>query len=413
MRKKKKSLIFIITILIMCFGIGYAYLTTTLSINGVTDVDANNWNVYFDNVQITDGSVTGDQVTTAPSIDSIGTTVSYHIRLKEPGEYYEFTVDVVNAGTIDAMIESINSKMNNNPLVELPAYLNYNITYADGAELLEFQELNAGVTESIKVRIEYNNDLAPEDLPSSAQSLSFSFSIGYVQKDSNAIEVDHVPLFQIHSMETILLNIRSGNIQDYHLGDTKTIKLSDGSNNTLRIINTSTPAECSQTGFSQTGCGFVVEMFQIAYPQVPFCTALGASNNRWDVSPYRSYLNNDVINLLPDIIRNNILDTYVVSSDSDHNESVVTTDKLFLLDFVEIVGETLTDSGVINNSRQFDYFESLGIRIGVNQALIRRTGATRTPYNNNMYIVFDSGTYDGETKFCTSGYSAYVAFRLG
>ena len=152
----------------MCFGIGYAYLTTTLSINGVTDVDANNWNVYFDNVQITDGSVTGDQVTTAPSIDSIGTTVSYHIRLKEPGEYYEFTVDVVNAGTIDAMIESINSKMNNNPLVELPAYLNYNITYADGAELLEFQELNAGVTESIKVRIEYNNDLAPEDLPSSA-----------------------------------------------------------------------------------------------------------------------------------------------------------------------------------------------------------------------------------------------------
>ena len=81
MRKKKKSLIFIITILIMCFGIGYAYLTTTLSINGVTDVDANNWNVYFDNVQITDGSVTGDQVTTAPSIDSIGTTVSYHIRV--------------------------------------------------------------------------------------------------------------------------------------------------------------------------------------------------------------------------------------------------------------------------------------------------------------------------------------------
>ena len=57
MRKKKKSLFFIIALLVMCFGIGYAYLTTTLSINGVTDVDANNWDVYFDNVNVTEGSV--------------------------------------------------------------------------------------------------------------------------------------------------------------------------------------------------------------------------------------------------------------------------------------------------------------------------------------------------------------------
>ena len=70
----------------MCFGIGYAYLTTTLSINGVTDVDANNWDVYFDNVVVTDGSVSGEQEIEAPTITS-DTEVEFHVNLKQPGDY--------------------------------------------------------------------------------------------------------------------------------------------------------------------------------------------------------------------------------------------------------------------------------------------------------------------------------------
>ncbi len=86
--KKRKSLIVGIILIVLFFGIGYAYLTTTLNINGTTDVDANTWNVYWNNVLVTSGSVTGSQVTTAPTIDTNKTTVSFQVRLSKPGDFY-------------------------------------------------------------------------------------------------------------------------------------------------------------------------------------------------------------------------------------------------------------------------------------------------------------------------------------
>ena len=184
MRKdKKKSLRFIIVLVLMCLGIGYAYLTTNLSINGVTDIDANSWNIYWDNIQVTTGSVTGDQVTQAPTIDSNLTTVSFHVRLKEPGEFYEFTVDAVNAGTIDAMIETITKTTN------IPTYLNYKVTYDSGAPIAVKQLLSANSTEKYKVRVEFRTDINPEDLPSSPQSLDLSLEVEYVQGDDGAIAI--------------------------------------------------------------------------------------------------------------------------------------------------------------------------------------------------------------------------------
>jgi len=183
MRKKKKSLVFIITLLIMCFGIGYAYLTTTLSINGVTDVDANNWDVYFDNANVTTGSVTGDQVIEAPTITS-DTEVEFHVRLKEPGEFYEFTIDAKNDGTIDAMIDSITKKVNGGTTI--PAYLRYDVTYQDGQSIENKHMLAAESLETLKIRVEYRTDINPSDLPTSAQSLTLSFDVEYVQADENA-----------------------------------------------------------------------------------------------------------------------------------------------------------------------------------------------------------------------------------
>lgn len=198
MRRKKKSLTFIIVLVLMFLGIGYAYLTTTLSINGVTDVDSNTWDVHFANVQVSSGSVTGDQVTQAPTIDSNETTVSYHIRLKEPGEFYEFTVDAVNGGTIDAMIESISKKLNGTEITTLPAYLKYEVTYASNNQLAESHLLSANSSETYKIRVEYRTDINSTDLPSTAQVLSLSFGVEYVQAEGivsepNAIYSSLIP----------------------------------------------------------------------------------------------------------------------------------------------------------------------------------------------------------------------------
>ena len=181
MRRNRKNLYGILIIFLLGLGLGYAALTTNLSINGTAHVDNATWNVYWDNVQVTSGSVTAP----TPTISN-QTTVSYEITLHQPGDFFEFTVDAVNAGTIDAMIESATSKLNNSPITSLPGYIYYYVSYDNDVRIFPKQYLKANTTEKIKVRVEFRNDINQEDLPGTAQNLSFSLGISYVQADSTA-----------------------------------------------------------------------------------------------------------------------------------------------------------------------------------------------------------------------------------
>ena len=184
--RNKRSLYSLLVVLFLCLGLGYAALTTNLSINGTAHVDNATWNVYWDNVQVTSGSVTAP----TPTISN-QTTLSYEITLSQPGDFFEFTVDAVNDGSMDAMIESINSTINGAAITSLPNYLNYEVTYSDGTALQTKQELLHNTTETYKVRIEYNTDVNANDLPSTDQTLNLQFSVTYVQRTENAIEVEH------------------------------------------------------------------------------------------------------------------------------------------------------------------------------------------------------------------------------
>ena len=187
MEQKSKTYIRpIVYVMISVFLIiGYAYLTSNLTINGASLLKKATWDVHFENVQVKDGSVTGEQVTQEPEIDTDRTTVSFHVNLKKPGDYYEFTVDAVNAGTIDAMIDNYSD-------LELTAaqqkYLETSITYEDGEEVLVHQQLLAGDTAVYKVRIAYKLDLEADDLPSNPEQLDLEFSVEFVQRDNSAIK---------------------------------------------------------------------------------------------------------------------------------------------------------------------------------------------------------------------------------
>ena len=177
MRKNKKySLIFGLVLLLVGFGIGYAYLNTSLYINGTTNVDSNSWDVYWDNVQVTTGSVAAE----TPEIDGEGTSVSFSVHLEKPG-------DAVNEGTIDAMIETLTKTVNGASTI--PAYLNYTVTYEDDIAITENHLLSAQDFEIYKVRVEYKPDVNVDDLPATAQSLTMEFEINYVQADSTVLPV--------------------------------------------------------------------------------------------------------------------------------------------------------------------------------------------------------------------------------
>ena len=186
----RDSIKILLILLIISLGLGYAYINSDLSINGTAQVNSANWDVHWANVQVTNGSVSGSNVVTAPTISN-NTTVNYSVILPQPGDYYEFTVDAVNGGTIDAMIDTIDSKLNGATITTLPAYLNYTIAYYDGMELEQNHLLSANSTETYKVRIEYNTDINASQLPVSNQTLSLQFTVTYRQATEDAQDVIH------------------------------------------------------------------------------------------------------------------------------------------------------------------------------------------------------------------------------
>ena len=120
-KENRKRKIIIVALLIVLLGIGYAYLQTTLNITGTSKVKDNTWSVYWDDIQVTAGSVALDPVMVEPDgggeptpsippkpdLDSNNTSITFGVSLSKPGDYYEFTVKAKNNGSIDAMISLI------------------------------------------------------------------------------------------------------------------------------------------------------------------------------------------------------------------------------------------------------------------------------------------------------------------
>ena len=191
-RYKKNKINYILIILLLGITLGYAYLNTTLNINGTTNITSANWSIYWDNIVFGTNNVT--DVTTPATISSGLTEVTFNVNFKEPGDTYEFTVDAVNDGTIDAMISVVSNGVyasNGTTPKTLPEYLEYTVTYSDGVEISQNHLLEAGDTETYKVRVHYKEDITASQLPSTNDNYMFKFSVTYAQATSSAIPVSH------------------------------------------------------------------------------------------------------------------------------------------------------------------------------------------------------------------------------
>ena len=183
--KDRKMLYGILTIALVCvfsLTIVYAALSITLNITGSAEVVASSWDIHLDNIKVTSGSVSG----TTPSITS-PTTASFSTTLNMPGDFYEFTIDVVNDGTIDAMIDGITKTPT---LTEAQAkYLNYIIEYQNGESINTKQLVAKNSFVRLKVRVEYRKDITASDLPTTSETLNLAFTVNYVQSDGTASSV--------------------------------------------------------------------------------------------------------------------------------------------------------------------------------------------------------------------------------
>lgn len=190
-RKNKKNniIIYIFVVLLACITVGYAILQSSLNITGTSSIPSNRWDIHWNNVVINNESTA--TATTAASINqNNNTNTRFEITLNSPGDFYEFTVDAVNAGSIDGMISNIAKKYYEaDGITEttLPSYLTFTVTYRDGISVATNHLLEAGSTERYKIRVAYSRDIEEEDLPQSAVTIIFDYAVNYIQANNNAV----------------------------------------------------------------------------------------------------------------------------------------------------------------------------------------------------------------------------------
>lgn len=195
--RRKRKLLFILLILFV--SIGFAYLSASLNIAGLIGYKGNSWNIYFDNVQMIKNDVSGDK----PIINNSKDSVDFNISFSEPGEMYRFSVDVVNDGTIDAMIgEFIKTGVDSTN----EDYIDYSVKYSNGEEVNVNDLLahNRKVRLIVNVEYKYTTDrLAPENTG------NYSLTLKYVQANDDARKVEE--LIESGNSNTFVLNNAKAN----------------------------------------------------------------------------------------------------------------------------------------------------------------------------------------------------------
>ena len=200
-RNSRKRMYITLGLLILLLTIAYAFLTSNLSVSGTSNIDDIRWDIHFENAQSTSNStVTPTVPPSAPAVSKL-TTISYDVTFNEPGDIYEFTIDTVNGGTVDAMIESYTSKIkigDGDEVViasnksNLPSYLDYDVTYSDGTLIIPSHQLLINTSETIKVRIIFKSGLTIAQIEEAANKvISFNISIDYKQTDGSETSLDH------------------------------------------------------------------------------------------------------------------------------------------------------------------------------------------------------------------------------
>ena len=181
-RKTLYMLLSVVMISVLTLTVVYAALSTTLNINGNAEVSAANWDIHLDNVVLNSNSAT----TTAPTITD-SKTATFSTTLTTPGDFYEFTIDVVNNGSIDAMIDSVTKTPELSDTQK--KYLNYIVEYQNGESITTKQLVSKNSYVRLKVKVEFRKDLTASDLPSTSETLDLAFTVNYTQADETGTNV--------------------------------------------------------------------------------------------------------------------------------------------------------------------------------------------------------------------------------
>ena len=182
MRKEnnvQNIVIILLAVVVLVMTVGYAAFASTLTINSSTATFKKaKWDVHFDTNSLEETST----ITAATPPTVTQTSVSFAVTLNKPGDVYSFTVDAVNAGTIDAKLKKITMST---LTAEQAEFVDYTISYNGADYTTTTDNINANLlaedTDSITVTVEYKLPADPEDLPTEQDvTVNLSANFDYV-----------------------------------------------------------------------------------------------------------------------------------------------------------------------------------------------------------------------------------------
>ena len=222
------------------------------------------------------------------------------------------------------------------------------------------------------------------------------------------------------SWSDVISAIKNDQTQCMNVGDTKEVNMGSFGTHKLRIANNSTPSECGSSGFSQTACGFVLEFADIIVEHNMSDT--GQNTGGWPGTGMRTFINNEIYNSLPSEIKNNIINTTVVSGyGTNDSANFVSNDKLYLLTPKEVFNANDNYDHASNLTRQLDYYQLIDVNPESVSGAIKRYGTNpfswslRTAYYYRSYLyyrVYEEGGYWGDTGYASEEYGVSPAFRI-
>ena len=210
-KTRKIKIISLCALLVAVLGltVAFASLSQTLTIKGSAAVNAASWDIHFEKTSGKETEVKGAATFTEPTLS--GTTIeNFSATLTKPGDSVTYYFDIVNKGTIDAVVSSydfplaIRECVNNNNAYSYCMNFDFNSdNYINGADYMTYQTMfisglrdadtdngigakdviKAGETKHMKLFFEYK-DTATE-LPKNNLTLTSKnpITITYEQKD--------------------------------------------------------------------------------------------------------------------------------------------------------------------------------------------------------------------------------------
>ncbi len=178
-KERKIKVLSLIALIVSVLGltVAFAALSQTLTINGTASVNAAEWDIHFENLN---KAIKGDAaVNTEPVVD--GTSITgFDITITKPNDVVAYMFDIVNAGTVNAKIESVDIS----PLCTLQSSIEACDWNNDGTVT---QEDITNVNNNISVTLadENGRQLAIGDILNSNSSKSAAFSVTYGKYNVN------------------------------------------------------------------------------------------------------------------------------------------------------------------------------------------------------------------------------------